>query len=161
MKKIITLIILIILIVILIKMKNIYKVNREYAIFNEFGKEIPSKIIKKKNDNYVVIFSIDKLLPYSALVISPKNKLIGIPNGGSERYFNLTKNYIYDKWTNDNSFTIIYIDGKEPFKFNQYNEYPNKEPIVKNINFLDTKVSFDSFDKLKEYGKKVVLKKIQ
>ena len=156
MKKITTFILLFILIITVIKMRNIYKVNKDYIITNELGEEIPAQIIKKKNDSYFIIFSINELLPYSTLVISPKNKLIGIPNGGNRRFFNITNNYIYDKNSNDDSYKILYINGKEPYT---NNNYPNQDPVIKNIVFLDDEINFNSYDKLNDYGKKIILKK--
>lgn len=151
-------VVLSILIIVIIQRGAFLKYEKSYTLTNEHGKAIPSKIFSrkiqtktngKKESVYEILIFFDdnkNMKHYNPLVIIPKYKMIGMVEGGKKEFW-LVGNKIYQLSDKSNKFTSL--DNAVFFD----------NPPIKEVHFLEKKITFNSFEGLKKYGQTIILKK--
>lgn len=158
MKKIFFLLILILVILITFYFRDskILKLEDKYTLVNEKGNKIPAtlysrivnvKINNKSENIYEILIFFDKKIKtsFNPIIIIPKYKLIGLPDGNMKDFIEFD-NKMIQLSKESNQFTSL--DGAF---FAPY-------PPIKKILFKNDYIVFNSFDGLKEYGNNITLK---
>ncbi|MNK74866.1 hypothetical protein D3C87_943880 [compost metagenome] len=135
------------------------KIEKKYNIVNEAGERIPARLYyrnvdveignKIENVYEIVIFFDEKLkMKLNPIVVIPKYKFIGLIEGGESGFIKF-ENKVFQLSDESNNFTML----DNPISFD--------DPPIKKKNFEGKLISFNSFEKLKDYGEIIILKKIK
>jgi len=138
---------------------RILNIEKEYNIVNEADKEIPGALYCRNADveigdrienvYEIVIFFDEKLkMKLNPIVVIPKYKFIGLIEGGESGFIKFGSK-VFQLSDESNKFTML--DNTTYFN----------DPPIKKKNFEGKLISFNSFEKLKDYGQTVILKKIK
>jgi len=120
-----------------------------YRLYSSEGKEVPVSVYYRKGNEVLLLF--DEKLDlgiYTILVIAPNHKMIGLPEGGSNSFIQLSDSYLYQK-QKGNQITAIYPS----------NTYFDDSKIF-DVEFVsDNEIKFrTSLEGLKSYGDTFLLK---
>lgn len=142
-----------------IKDAKVLNIEKKYNIVNEAGEKIPATLYyrnidveignKIENVYEIVVFFDEKLkMKLNPIVVVPKYKFIGLIEGGESGFIKF-ENKVFQLSQESNKFTML--DNTTYFN----------DPPIKKKNFEGKLISFNSFEKLKEYGQTIILKKIK
>ncbi|TCD28604.1 hypothetical protein EZ456_04235 [Pedobacter psychrodurus] len=134
---------------------RLMKADPERSVIGDKGTIVPAKVFLKDVGHgstavkeIVVIFdkSISIKKSFEVMVFAPERKLIGIPENGRNAFLHLSDGYVFQKSRDSDKFTSI---------FNNYTFFI--DPPIKQAQFENKRIVFNSFDALKGFGKRITV----
>lgn len=126
--------------------------EKDYVSTNEMHIKLAAKIYKRYNKKsgleYILFFNDNSLGDGNVIVINLSNKTIGIPDGGSADFYSCTDKLLV-QWGDEAYSTISYTNM--PF---------DNENLISSYSVTDSLIIFNTFNKLKSFGKEIIIKKM-
>jgi hypothetical protein len=147
-------------IVIFFTIGRILQVDNNVKIYGAAGNIIPSKVYARqrliKNSkgeleeiSELIVFFDEEFVDsktLDVLVIVPKFKQIGIPQGDRNAFTRISNKIIYQKDRNVDNFTSV---------VNNFTYF--EDPPIKYANFYNDRVVFNSYGNLKQFGDSIII----
>jgi hypothetical protein len=124
--------------------------NDDFEVVNENNKKIDAKIYSNSyctNDGKcfegLIVYFNDTSIT-DVLLIIENNKVIAEIDRGKKGFIHISSKYLYQKNKKNEFFTQLNVSW---------------DNVIAQYSFTESKIEFNSFDKLKKYGNKIIIKK--